>query len=421
MKKVISLLLALALALALAACGGQGVPAADPDPAPPAPSVPVQPEPEEPPEPADTRTPAERQADEWLAAMSREEKTAQLLVAGIEGTQAGEDGLWTVGELKAGGVILFGRNVESAGQLTALVNELKAASQSPVPLLVTMDEEGGRVSRMPPEVEKLPDMWEYGRTGDADLCARLGQTLAARCAAFGIGMDFAPVLDVWTNPENTVIGPRAFSDDCEEAARLGTAAMTGMQSGGVIPVVKHFPGHGDTAVDSHLGLPVVDKSLAELEGEELVPFAAAIRAGADAVMVAHIQMNALDGARPASLSPAVVNGLLREDMGFSGVVCTDDLTMGAIMETYTVGEAAVLAVEAGCDLLLVCHGQENVRAAADALNEAVDSGRISEERLNESVRRILLLKAKYGLSNAAAEAADVDALNELTRSVLPGD
>lgn len=236
-------------------------------------------------------------------------------------------------------------------------------------------------------------------------------------------MDFAPSLDIWSNPENTVIGDRAFGTDAATVTGAANETALGILSGGVIPVAKHFPGHGDTAVDSHYGLPVVDKSLEELEELELRPFRQAIDTtcvygtyGGDtsipAIMVAHILLSQIDPDNPASLSPEVVTGLLREEMGYEGVVCTDDLTMGAISNTYGMGEAAVLAVEAGCDLLLVCHGADNLAEAHAALVEAVDSGRIPEERLDESVYRVLSLKAVYGLSNAPVEAPDIEALND---------
>jgi len=196
--------------------------------------------------------------------------------------------------------------------------------------------------------------------------------------------------------------------------------MAGLWESGVVPVVKHFPGHGDTAVDSHYGLPVVSKTADELEALELIPFRAAIEQGAPAVMVAHILMTALDGQYPASLSPAVVDGLLRTQLSFEGVVCTDDLTMAAVSDTWGMGEAAVLAVEAGCDLLLVCHGADNLTAARAALLDAVADGRISGERLDESVYRILSLKAACGAENRAVEAPDVSALNDLLRAALPG-
>lgn len=377
------------------------------------------------PTPTPEPTPTPDPIAEAVAAMTTEQKVSQLLVAGIEGTQLGQDAVQAVQDYQVGGVILFGRNVESAGQLAELTNGLKDLNGDYTPLFLCVDQEGGRVDRMPPEVDDLPPALDFGAIADAgarmDACFALGQTLAAQCAAFGFNMDFAPSMDIWSNPENTVIGDRAFGTDAATVTGAANEAALGILSGGVIPVAKHFPGHGDTAVDSHYGLPVVDKTLEELEERELVPFRQAIDttcvygtygdAAIPAVMVAHILLSQVDPDYPASLSHRVVTGLLREEMGFDGVVCTDDLTMGAVSNTYGMGEAAVLAVEAGCDLLLVCHGADNLTAARDALLEAADSGRISPERLDESVKRILSLKAEYGLTNEPVDTPDVDALN----------
>ena len=375
------------------------------------------------PTPTPEPTPTPDPIAEAVAATTAEQKVSQLLVAGIEGTQLGQDAVQAVQDYQVGGVILFGRNVESAWQLAELTNGLKDLNGDYTPLFLCVDQEGGRVDRMPPEVERTPSAWSVGQTLDTEgVGAAYGALLAEECAAFGFNMDFAPSLDIWSNPDNTVIGDRAFGNDWEWTAFFGMSAVESMEEqGGVIPVVKHFPGHGDTSVDSHVALPVVDKSLEELWQSELVPFNMTLnqedyfgaQAGpsAPAVMVAHILLSQVDPDYPASLSHRVVTGLLREEMGFDGVVCTDDLTMGAVSNTYGMGEAAVLAVEAGCDLLLVCHGADNLTAARDALLEAADSGRLSPERLDESVKRILSLKAEYGLTNDPVDTPDVDALN----------
>ena len=375
------------------------------------------------PTPTPEPTPTPDPIAEAVAAMSTEQKVSQLLVAGIEGTQLGQDAVQAVQDYQVGGVILFGRNVESAWQLAELTNGLKDLNGDYTPLFLCVDQEGGRVDRMPPEVERTPSAWSVGQTLDTEgVGAAYGALLAEECAAFGFNMDFAPSLDIWSNPDNTVIGDRAFGNDWEWTAFFGMSAVESMEEqGGVIPVVKHFPGHGDTSVDSHVALPVVDKSLEELWQSELVPFNMVLnqedyfgaQAGpsAPAVMVAHILLSQVDPDYPASLSHRVVTGLLRGEMGFDGVVCTDDLTMGAVSNTYGMGEAAVLAVEAGCDLLLVCHGADNLTAARDALLEAADSGRLSPERLDESVKRILSLKVEYGLTNDPVDTPDVDALN----------
>ena len=318
--------------------------------------------------------------------------------------------------------------MESAGQLAELTNGLKALNTQAgnLPLFLCVDEEGGMVSRMPPEVADLPNAYN-----DPDPAAR-GKVLAAECAAFGFNMDFAPVLDIWSNPNNTVIGKRAFHSDPQEATIAGTGCTYAMMNAGVIPVVKHFPGHGDTDTDSHVGLPVVDKTVEELEDQELMPFRFAIE-GAEwkppvereptpvpAVMVGHILLTQIDPLLPSSLSPTVVEGLLREELGFDGVVFTDDLTMGAITNAWGVGEAAVLAVEAGCDVALVCHGLEEVKEAQAALLEAVESGRISMSRLDDSVRRILALKRNeaYAVNDEAVAEPDLEGLNTLIKESL---
>lgn len=372
--------------------------------------VPTLTAPPQTPAPAPVPQPPPDPVEERLSTMTLQEKVGQILVAGVEGTTPGEDGYSAIQDYRVGGIILFGRNVESAGQLAALTNGLKELNEDYVNLFLAVDEEGGRVSRMPAEVTDLPSPYDYIRAG-GDPHLR-GQALAEACRVFGFNLDLAPVLDVWSNPANTVIGNRAMGTDWDQVAALASDAANGLAENGVVPVVKHFPGHGDTAVDSHVALPVVDKTLEELRTEELKPFRAAIDASVPAVMVAHILMRQLDPEYPASLSPQVVTGLLRKELGFDGMVVTDDLTMSAISDRYSMGEAAVLAVEAGCDLLLVCHGAENLKAAYDGLLAAVESGRVTEARLDESVRRILTVKEKYQISAEAVPAPEVAALNE---------
>ena len=414
-KRILSGVLLLSVLL-LAGCGGQTA-ASTPAPA-ATPSAAPTPAPTPTPEPTPTPDPVA----EALAAMTTEEKVGQLLVAGILGTEPGEDAVQAIQDYQVGGIILFGRNVESADQLVALTNGLKALNGDYVPLFLCVDQEGGRVDRMPPEVDRTPGAGQVGESlSQEDAGAAYGALLSAECAAFGFNLDFAPSLDIWSNPENTVIGDRAFGVEWESVSAFGFHAVGAMEEAGtVIPVVKHFPGHGDTSVDSHVDLPVVDKTLDELWQSELVPFDMALSGEywgeqkmdpAPAVMVAHILMTQIDPDLPASLSPAVVTGLLRQEMGYEGVVCTDDLTMAAISDTYGMGEAAVLAVEAGCDLLLVCHEADNLTAAREALLAAVDSGRISMERLNESVYRILSLKGEYSLTNDPVDQPDIDSLN----------
>lgn len=310
--------------------------------------------------------------------------------------------------------------MESADQLVRLTNELKALNGGYIPLFVGVDQEGGTVERTPPGITRLPDALDFGAVDQArraEVCRTLGETLGRTCQTFGFNLDFAPVADIWSNPENTVIGKRAFGTDADTVVQCVPSVVRGMREAGVVPVVKHFPGHGDTAVDSHVGLPVVDKTVAELEAMELLPFRAAIEGGASAVMVGHILMTQLDRDKPSSLSPAVVSGLLRETLGFEGVIFTDDLTMGAVSQSYSLGEAAVLAMEAGCDQLLICHEADNLEAARTALLEAVESGRITQERLDQSLRRILALKNDFALTDDPVPAPDTEGLNEAIKAL----
>ena len=428
MKKTLTILLMIAMLFAMGGCTGDPAqppaPAGEPTASGPESAAPSASAPETTSPvasfPAGSEPPASTSAPdpvaEQMAAMTLEEKVGQLFIAGFYGTEDGDYVDSLIRDYKVGGLIFFGRNVGTAEELTALVNDLRAQNGDYIPLFFSVDQEGGTVERMPDEVSPLEDAYTYGQSGSGELGYALGQVLARECAAFGFNLDFAPSLDIWSNPENTVIGTRAFGTTAEAVEAVGPWAAYGLMDGGVIPVVKHFPGHGDTAVDSHVGLPTVSKTVDELLASELIPFQSAIEGregeGAPAVMVAHILMTAIDPDRPASLSPAVVTGLLRDQLGFDGVVFTDDLTMGAITENYGLDEAAVLALEAGCDVLLVCHNEGDLALARQAVLDAAASGRLTEERIDQSVYRILALKQAYGLTNDPIEMPDVQALNE---------
>ena len=251
-------LLALILLIVFTFTGCQT--AAVPAPAPEAAPTAAVPSPESTPTPALTPVPEPDPLAEQLAAMTVEEKVGQLLIGGFEGTEIGDQATRLVQEYQVGGLILYGRNIAGAGQLVTLTNGLKALNGDGIPLFLSIDQEGGGVDRMPPEVRRTPGAYCVGQTGSVPAAQSYGDVLAAECAAFGLNLDFAPVLDVWSNPGNTVIGQRAFSADARTVAGLGPAAARRMMDQGIIPAVKHFPGHGDTAVDSHVGLPVVDKS-----------------------------------------------------------------------------------------------------------------------------------------------------------------
>ncbi|MBP2111039.1 beta-N-acetylhexosaminidase [Paenibacillus silagei] len=379
-------------------------PAAAQTPVPVATDAPVTPSPEA----SATPDPISRK----LAGMNLEEKIGQMLLVGIQGKTAGAEARKMIAEDKVGGIILYSNNVGSLKELVQLTNALKQSNAgNPAPLFMSVDQEGGKVSRLPDDYAAFPSNAAVGRGDDAAAAGTMGKLLARAVKSSGFNMDFAPVLDINSNPDNPVIGDRSFGSNAELVTRLGIAEMQGLKREGVIPVVKHYPGHGDTSVDSHLELPVINKTEAQLAELEWLPFQAAIREKADAVMVAHILYPKLDPDKPASLSQVIIGQQLRGLMGYEGVVITDDMTMGAIVKNYSLPAAAVDTVLAGSDILLVAHEYKNEQAVRAALLDSVKNGRISEARIDESVYRILALKAKYQLTDEAVPLPDLAGLN----------
>ncbi|MFS0727465.1 beta-N-acetylhexosaminidase [Paenibacillus sp. 1P07SE] len=406
----------LVLCLLLAGCSADpGTNNAPSDPA-PAPAPAPEPEPEQPPE---AETPPEDPAAALLADLTLEEKLGQLVILGLEGTSMEPETQEMIERYHVGGFILYQDNIDSLAQTAQLVNELKEANrQNSVPLLLGVDQEGGRVDRMPSGISAVPSPRRVAEADDKRFSYATGQALGIQVRALGLNLNFAPVLDVNNNARNPVIGDRSYGDLPDAVIRHGLEAMDGLRSTRVIPVVKHFPGHGDTDVDSHLDLPVIHKTKDELENFELKPFAAAIAAETDAVMVAHLLIPGLDPDRPASLSEAIITDLLRGEMGFEGVVMTDDLTMQGITKHHTVGEAAVLTLLAGSDIVLIGHHHGQQAEVLDAIRQSVEDGLLTEQQLDEKTSRVLRLKQSYQLNDDPVEPADADALNGQVQSVL---
>ncbi len=355
---------------------------------------------------------------EKIAEMTIEEKIGQMVIVGLGGHTIDENSRHMVEDYHAGGFILFKRNIRDAAQTLSLINSLRALNAANgIPLFISVDEEGGRVSRLPGELGRLPSAKTIGDLGDGNVAFDFGSVTAKVLKALGFNTNFAPVLDIYSNPDNQVIGDRAFGTKPGPVARLGVEVMKGIRSQGMISVVKHFPGHGDTAEDSHVGLPVVESDMERLKSFELQPFFSAVESKADAIMVAHILFPKIDRDNPASLSRVFITDILRGEMGFDGVVITDDMTMGAIAENYDIGEAAVKSINAGSDIILVCHDYSKQVAVIEALLQAARNGTISEETVNSSVYRILKLKEKYGLSDEQTAPADVGYINELIKNI----
>lgn len=318
---------------------------------------------------------------------------AGLFVVGFPGPQPDDEVKRLVDDGVAG-VILFKRNVGTARETAELVGALKRHAGRP--FLAAVDQEGGRVARLRgTPFTALPPMRELGRRGDEALARRAGRLLAFETRACGFDWNFAPVVDVDTNPANPVIGDRSFAREAAEVARLGVALAQGLEAGGVASCAKHFPGHGDTSQDSHLDLPSLPHHLERLRAIELLPFEAYAKAKLASVMTAHVVFEALDPSVPATMSKRAMGELLRGQLGFEGVIVSDDLEMKAIAANFTIERAVVESLDAGVDCFLVCHHPEVQRKAIDAIVRAVASGRLRQEQVEAAHRRVSALVQRF--------------------------
>jgi beta-N-acetylhexosaminidase len=330
-----------------------------------------------------------------MASGSLRRHIGKLLVAGFDGLQVPVELRAIAREFGLGGVILFVRNIDEPGQVAELCYE--AARLAPdLPLWVSVDQEGGRVARLKAPFTEWPPMAALGRSGDVRLAERFARALAAELRAVGVTLDYTPVLDVLTNSRNPVIGDRALAGKAEEVARFGAAIIRTLQIEGIAACGKHFPGHGDTSTDSHLELPLVEHPPDRLRQVEFVPFRAAVEARVATIMTAHVLVPSLDEKRPATLSRRIVYELLRDELGYDGVILSDDLEMKAIANEYTVPSAAVLAIEAGCDGVLICSGDHDTQAAAlESLVHAVEAEQLSYSRVEDALKRQQKAKERF--------------------------
>lgn len=343
-------------------------------------------------------TEAKDEIDIIIEGMSLHEKVCQMFIItpealtnDVDVTAASMATEKSLAENPVGGLIYFEKNLLSQTQITNVIDTIKdyAEDQGCIPLFYSVDEEGGQVARCADALgTAYVESAYYYRSMGTDAAYSNARMIAGDIKGLGFNLNFAPVADTWSNPNNTVIGTRAYSDDFKETARLVSAAVKGFSDGGVYCTIKHFPGHGDTAEDSHYSSAVSYKTAEELRANEYLAFKDGIEAGADMVMVGHIIVPEIDEL-PATLSEKMIQGELRGHLGYDGVIITDSLGMGAITNSYSSADAAVMAVQAGNDILLT---PDNFLEAVNGIEEAVNSGKLTEERINESVRRILTLK-----------------------------
>lgn len=374
--------------------------------------------------------PLRAQNDDLLNGLSLEQRVAQLFMVNLYGaglTEAGRDFLM---RYQPGGVVLLGENISTPDAVTRLTNSYQQTIKDAggIPLLVSVDQEGGPISHLQDGFTTFPTSELLTAAGDADLAHATGAAIADELSAVGVNMDLAPIADLETNPNNPIIVRRSFGSDPVLVSPMVAAFIEGMQGAGVISTAKHFPGHGESSTDSHTGLPVINLTRERLEQVELAPFRAAIDSGVGAIMVAHIWYPALESQPdlPASLSANVVTGLLRDELGYDGIIMTDALDMDAIDTTYNYSDAVLQAVEAGVDLVIAAHiSLDAQQQAIQALIDAVHAGTISEERINESARRILTAKAQYNLldwqpldPSTASQRVDLDSHAELVTQIF---
>lgn len=322
------------------------------------------------------------------------QKIGQLFLVGCQGEALSNNERLLIEEYQFAGLILFKTNCGAPGQLVSLCRAIWESFDA-VPPFIAIDQEGGRVHRLPTPFSHFPAAARIGARHDPELAYRLGNATAAELSLTGVNLNFAPVLDVRSNPNSPIIGDRAFAGAPASVIEIAAAWTQGLRDGGVIPCGKHFPGHGDADKDSHFDLPIVRKSMEELQAIELAPFADACRNQIESLMTAHVAYPALDPKLPATLSESIVTELLRHQLGYDGVVFSDDLAMRAISDRYSVDEAAALAVRAGVDVLLFCHEIDKAAAAFEFLCAEAERDPVLRARVEESYRRVTELKRRY--------------------------
>jgi beta-N-acetylhexosaminidase len=346
------------------------------------------------------------------------EKIGQMFLVGCQGEALSKHEQLIAAEYSFGGYILFGRNCREPEQIVSLCRSLWQ-SASEIPPFIAIDQEGGRVHRLPPPFTHFPAAARIGAKGNPDLAYQLGCATAEELRLIGANLNFAPVLDVNSKPDNPIIGDRAFGTEPQRVIVFGSAWARGLRDGGIIPCGKHFPGHGDTEKDSHLELPVVKKSVDELKSVELAPFADACHHQIESLMTAHVLYPELDANLPATLSETIITGLLRHQFGYDGVVFSDDLEMKAISDNYAVEQTTALAVRAGVDVLLFCHGHEKAIEAIEFLCDEAERSPAVRAQIENSYRRISDLKRRYLKNFTGANGSEIIArLVELKRQRL---
>ncbi len=353
-----------------------------------------------------------------LEDLTLEEKIGQMFMVGMPGTEIDDITRELITKYKIGGIILYRKNILSLDHFVSLLNRLRELNKNnKVPLMIGIDQEGGRVNRMPMQINNLANAKLIANVGGPDLCYKSGKVLGEMLAEFNININFAPVLDIGGFRDNHPLGNRCLGEKPEDVSKNGIALMNGIKYNNVISTIKHFPGHGASRIDSHIFMPTVYKSVKRLKNEDMLPFINAIKSGADSIMIGHLLIADVNSIYPASLSERVITKILRKDIGYNGLVITDDLSMKGITLLFGITHATMKAISAGADIVMINKEHKSKIRIINNLNKVGKRSNTVLNRINESVSRILSMKEKYNIQDNVITEYNIDKINESIKEI----
>lgn len=351
--------------------------------------------------------------------MTLEEKIGQLFIVGFDGSDSlSEKDISLIKDYKVGGLIFFSKNITSGNGTINLINKIKEINSDGIPLFLSLDQEGGLVTRLPKEIIKFEKASELGDKNDEDYTYIISKVMGEVIHSLGFNMNYAPVVDIYTNKNNTVLKSRSFSSDRDIVSRLAIKTMEGLRDSGIISVAKHYPGHGDTNEDSHYELPILEHTYERIMDMELVPFKQIINKGIDSIMVSHLLYKNIDPDNIATFSRKFLYDILRKELKFTGIVITDDMIMKGLTNTMKISEASVKVLNAGGDILLIGSGYEDIVESIELIKRSVLEGLISEVEIDRKVYNILRIKEKYNINNEKVESVDINLINNKIKNTI---
>jgi beta-N-acetylhexosaminidase len=345
--------------------------------------------------------------------LTLEEKIGQMMIIPINETEITKKTIEMIQKYKIGGFILYRKNYNSYNEMLEIVNKLKSINQNnKIPLFISMDQEGGRVYRLPPDINRIKNAKTFAETKDLDLIADSGSIMAKILKKTGINMNYSPVLDIRRFDDNDIIGDRSYGNNAEDVSNYGIEVMKGIQKEGVISVVKHFPGHGATNTDSHFKIPIIKEKIDVLEKEDIKPFINAIKNNADAIMIGHLIVEDIDNKYPASLSYKVIQEYLKDKYGYNGLIISDDIKMLSIKLHYSLKNTIIRAINSGNNVILIGYSYPKIKKIIKIILKEIKKVKIDINKIDESVNKIIQIKEKYNITDAKANGMDINEINK---------